>query len=461
MLKTGLYRIVVPVALAVALVLAVFGLTETRRSQVMNEATLIQQSQERIRLLVELQLAMTDAETGQRGYLLTGDKSYLTPYTEAKQALNGYLHQLQTAYTDGTLPMLDKAQKLSELANARLAEIDATIAVYQQSPKGALSVIRTNVGRVAMSDLRTLTADMRRDERQAILAATADWQRNHRLNRNITAAGAGLNVVLIIIAGLLVARDVRRRASHARDLEQQVLERTAELSELSNHMQQITEAEKSALARELHDELGTLLVAIKMDLSQLARHVNLNMDDPAVRMRWERIQAGISAGIDLKRRVIEQLRPTLLDNMGLVAALRWQINEVAKQANLGVAESFPDDELAIHDDAAIAIFRIVQEAMTNVVKHAQATAVRIECKLQGQMFWLLIEDNGVGLAREHLSTVGSHGISSIRHRVRSFDGRFVIESAEPSGTRLCITLPLSRIMALPPARAIQAPVTLA
>lgn len=445
MFRTKRTKVLLPVTLAVVLVVSVFGLTELRRSQVMVKAVDIQRSQERIRLLVELQLAMTDAETGQRGYLLTGDDSYLNPYTESKQKLTEYLRQLQAAYAAGSPPMREKANKLIELIGAKFAEIDTTIALYQKSPSGALNVMKTKVGQTAMSDLRGLTAAMRQDERQSILAATADWQRNHILNRDIAAGGAVLNVILIIIAGQLVARDLRRSTSVAKDLEQQVWERTTELSELSNHMQQITEAEKSALARELHDELGTLLVAIKMDLSQLARHINLNLNDPVVRTRWERVQAGISAGIDLKRRVIEQLRPTLLDNMGLIAALRWQIGEVAKQANLGIAESFPDEELALSNDAAIAIFRVAQEAMTNIVKHAQATAVRVLCTVADEVFTLLIEDNGVGLPPERLAATGAHGLASMRHRVRSLQGSIEIEAAEPSGTRLRITLPMSRI----------------
>lgn len=445
MLRTKPTRVLLPVLLAVLLVLSVFVLTEMRRSQVMEEATDIQHSQERIRLLVELQLVMTDAETGQRGYLLTGDPSYLAPYNEAKERISDYLRQLQSAYANDSPAMRAKANKLLELVNAKLAEVDVTVAAFQQSPKSALKVMKTRVGQIAMSDLRGVTAEMRQDERNNIVSATVDWRRNHIMNRDIAAAGAVLNVILILIAGQLVARDLRHRTELANELEQQVRERTAELTDLSNHMQRLAEAEKAALARELHDELGTLLVAIKMDLAQLARYLNINLNDPNVRTRWDRIEASISAGIDLKRRVIEQLRPTLLDNMGLVAALRWQVGEVAKQANLGLTEIFPEEELNIGSDAAIAIFRVTQEAMTNIVKHAQATAVRIVCSVDEHNFSLVIEDNGVGLPSHRLNAVGSHGLSSIRHRVHSLDGKLTIESPEPSGTRLTITLRMERI----------------
>jgi len=177
----------------------------------------------------------------------------------------------------------------------------------------------------------------------------------------------------------------------------------------------------------------------------LARGLRLDLNDPTIKPRWERIQAAISAGVDLKRRVTEQLRPTLLDNMGLIAALRWQVREAARQANLGLVDSFPESELSVSNDAAIAIFRAVQEAVTNVVKHAQATALRVICKADEETFAITVEDNGIGLPPNRLAATGSHGLSSIRHRVRSLYGELVIQPAEPSGTRLHISIPMSRI----------------
>lgn len=443
MLEFNRRYVLIPVILGVIFVTSAFLITEARRAQVMDTATHIQRSQERIRLLVEIQSLITDAETGERGYMLTGDSSYLAPYEQAKQQIALYLDQLRNAYAGGNAEMLKKSDQLVGFVGAKFAELDAAVALYETNAKGALALVKTNVGQQVMDSLRTLITEMRQTERESVLAETGTWQRTHIINRNIAAAGTLLNIILILLAGHLASAEIRRRTTIAMDLEKQVAERTRELSALSSHLQRVSEVEKSALARELHDELGGLLVAIKMDLSQLQR--GLDLSKPETRTRWDRIQEALTAGVDLKRRVVEQLRPTLLDNMGLIAALRWQLEETCKQANLLLNEQLPEEEPAITNDAAIAIFRVAQEALTNVVKHAQATAVRALLEISDEALSLTIEDNGVGLPPERWTVVGSHGLSSMRHRLRSLGGELKIEAVEPSGTRLRIVAPIAQI----------------
>lgn len=443
MLEFNRRYVLIPVILGVAFVTSAFLITEVRRAQVMDAAVNIQRSQERIRLLVEVQSLITDAETGERGYMLTGDDSYLSPYDQAKKQIAVYLEQLRSVYAGGDADMAKKADKLMGLVGAKFAELDATIALYQTSAKGALAVVKTNVGQQVMDSLRTLINDMRKAERESVLVETGAWQRNHIVNRNIAAAGTLLNVILILLAGHLVSAEIRRRTTLVLDLEKQVAERTRELSALSSHLQRVSEVEKSALARELHDELGGLLVAVKMDLAQLQR--GLDLSKPEIGARWDRIQGALTAGVDLKRRVVEQLRPTLLDNMGLVAALRWQLEETCKQANLLLNEKLPEEEPAITNDAAIAIFRVAQEALTNIVKHARASAVHVVLEVDDKALCLIIEDNGIGLPPERWSIAGSHGLSSMRHRLRSLGGEFKIEAVDPAGTRLRVTAPMAQI----------------
>lgn len=437
-------HVLVPVLLGVAFVTTAFLVTEVRRAQVVDTAAHIHDSQERMRLLVNVQLVTADAETAQRGYLLTGDQSYLEPYRQAKASLPAGLEQLRDAYANAAADLSKQSGRLIELVSAKFAEMDATLAINGATSKGALTLVKTNFGQELMQSLRQLATEMRRSEREAVIAQTEAWRRNHVINRNIAAGGAVLNIILILLAGHLVSMEIRRRASVAKELEAQIVARTRELSTLSSHLQQVSEVEKSALARELHDELGGLLVAIKMDLAQLQRHLELGK--PELRERWQRIQAALSSGVDLKRRVVEQLRPTLLDNMGLVAALRWQCGETCSQANLTLNEHFPEEEPPITNDAAIAIFRVAQEALTNVVKHAKATAVRVRLLYDAEHLELQIEDDGVGLPPERMAVAGSHGLTSMRHRLRSFGGELKIETAQGGrGTRLHVWLPMPRI----------------
>ena len=120
-------------------------------------------------------------------------------------------------------------------------------------------------------------------------------------------------------------------------------------------------------------------------------------EDADSRVRWERILGALDSGVDLKRRVVEQLRPTLLDNMGLYAALRWQLQESCGRAGLKCDEYMPEHELAISSAAAIAIFRVAQEAMTNIIKHARATAVELRVVVRNEELIVTIRDNGIGV----------------------------------------------------------------
>jgi signal transduction histidine kinase len=275
------------------------------------------------------------------------------------------------------------------------------------------------------------------------------------LTRIITAAGLALNILLVLLAGVLISRNIGRRVADAQrllleknELETQVAERTADLSALSSHLQQVREQEKGDLARELHDELGGLLVAAKMDVTWLRRKVGA--EDADSRVRWERVLGALDSGVDLKRRVVEQLRPTLLDNMGLYSALRWQLQESCGRVGLKCDDAMPDDELPINSAAAIAIFRIAQEAMTNIIKHSRATEADLSVVLSDVELIMTIRDNGIGVAHSRVRAAGSHGLLSMRHRVQALGGTWSLSPGiDGRGTAVQVRLPLSRIQIAP------------
>jgi signal transduction histidine kinase len=169
-------------------------------------------------------------------------------------------------------------------------------------------------------------------------------------------------------------------------------------------------------------------------------------DSPEIEQRWNRIQSALSECIDLKRRVVEQLRPTLLDNMGLTAALRWQLQESCGPAGLEYREHFPTEEPQITRDASIALFRIVQESLSNIVKHAQAHSVDLTVELHDDKLTIMVEDDGIGPPPAPLETLGPHGLSSMQYRVNSFGGELSLGPGnENRGTCLRIKFPMSRI----------------
>ncbi len=249
---------------------------------------------------------------------------------------------------------------------------------------------------------------------------------------------------------------MRRRARQATDLrdqkfelEQQVDARTRELTALSTHLQGVSEQEKSALSRELHDELGGLLVAARMDLSWLQQR--LPTSDPGIEQRFKRIHDSLSAGVDLKRRVVEELRPTLLDNMGLFTALRWQFKETCRRTGLRCTETIPEIELKFSPDAAIGVFRIAQEALTNILKHSEAKSADLSIVIEGDILLLRITDDGKGIPSGRLASSTTHGLASMRHRIVGLGGVCEIHSPSAGGTVVSANIPLARML-LPDSR---------
>jgi signal transduction histidine kinase len=292
-------------------------------------------------------------------------------------------------------------------------------------------------------------------EAAALAEISQEAERETSITRMIAFGDALLNIVLVIVAGILISREIRRRmaagsrlVAEKESLETEVAARTAELSALSSHLQDVSEKEKAALARELHDELGGLLVAAKMDISVLRR--TLRNEDPDGNRRWDRVMAALDAGVGLKRRVVEQLHPTLLDNMGLYAAIRWQFQESCGRAGLSCTESLPEHELPLSKEAAIAIFRIAQESMTNILKHAKATAAHVEIKVMDDEMVATVRDNGIGFSPERLKAAGASGWASMRHRVHGLGGTWHAgRGPDGRGTEIQVRLPLGKIQVAP------------
>lgn len=418
-------------------------------------------SQKRQILLAELVEQISLAEAGQRGYLLTGDQKYLQPYQSARDRIEPTLDHFSDLFRDSR-ELSDEQRRtlrhLRVLVGAKLAELSASLELYSsQGPEHSTALMRTDLGSSTMSEIRAAAASLREAERNEVNEELARAERLRLISRALMGAVVLINVLLLMASAALLARQARRRAqlteqlaTENEELERRVTRRTSELSALSSHLQQLSEKEKASLARELHDELGGLLIAVKMDVSWLQKRWPVT-PDPEIQTRWLRVFKVLDDGVDFKRRIVENLRPTLLDNMGLLPAVRWITQETCSRAGLHYTESYPDVEPLLVDDAAIMVFRLVQESLTNIVKHARARDVRVEIATDDRQMTVLIEDDGIGIATERRDAIGSHGLATMRHRVRSFGGTLEIEALEPTGTRLLARLPLAMILRPQPA----------
>ena len=261
---------------------------------------------------------------------------------------------------------------------------------------------------------------------------------------------AAIAFLALLALGLLVAlvrqlladaiRRERLRAAterHARDLETLIEARTRELSALSTHLQELSEKEKSQLARNLHDELGGLLTAAKMDLSWLQSRV----PDAALQERLGQLGGVLDEAMDLKRRVVEDLRPSLLDHFGLPTALRAYVESACAKAGLRAELLLPDDGAPMPKETAIALFRVVQEGLTNIIRHAGARLVILRFAPEREAWRFILTDDGRGFDAADPRFRWSHGIMGMRQRVRALGGQFELESSAGAGATLRVSVP--------------------
>jgi signal transduction histidine kinase len=230
------------------------------------------------------------------------------------------------------------------------------------------------------------------------------------------------------------------------DLERRAAERSAQpeaayhhLQALSAHLQYVREQEQARIAREIHDELGQALTGLKFELSRLAQRLRGLPGDMSEKASG--LGAVVDQTIHKMRRISTELRPAILDDLGLVAALEWHAEEFEKHTGIRCTITAPRQRLEPGPDLAIALFRICQEALTNVARHARANAVRIVLARTRDHLGLEVRDNGVGIPRAALTDVRSLGLLGMRERARAFGGEVVIHGLPGQGTVVRVKIP--------------------
>ncbi|WP_292934340.1 PAS domain-containing protein [Noviherbaspirillum sp.] len=226
-----------------------------------------------------------------------------------------------------------------------------------------------------------------------------------------------------------------------RKLAQQDLERSHyELKKLVSVLDDLREEEQKRLAREMHDDLGQLLAAMKMDLSDLQQYLPQN--NAKVIQRLEGINDLVNTMVTSVRRIISDLPPKILEDLGLINAIRLLTSNFQKRYKIGCLLDLPEQELVIEQRIATALYRMVQEALNNVAKHAEATQVAVSIEVESESVGLRIADNGKGMTPSAQRKNGSFGLIGIRERVATLNGEVRIESQPGDGTKIHILLPV-------------------
>lgn len=391
---------------------------------------------------LRLRELLISAETAQRGFLLTGRDDYLAPVQRAERELPGVLERLRGQYESSDWAALVNDASLR--ANEKLSELQLVIDLYRKgNTAGWQALVESDIGREKMQAVRDAVAQLDRHELTQIA------REKEAVSRSLTYGRLGVHgLTLLSLFGLAIF--LRRnealheaRREHAAELAQErdrlddeVAHRTAELTELARHLQTVREDERAHLARELHDELGALLTAAKLDVARIRRMTKTAA--PEIDERLQHMSALLDQGIALKRRIIEDLRPSALSNLGLIPALEILTTEFAQRSGLQLSLELADS--ATDDADRLALYRLVQEALTNVLRHAKARHVRVQLGEADGWLQLHIRDDGQGFNPDAVGA-GHHGLLGMRYRIESLGGTLQLLSAPGRGTLVLARLP--------------------
>jgi PAS domain S-box-containing protein len=214
-----------------------------------------------------------------------------------------------------------------------------------------------------------------------------------------------------------------------------------QMKELTRHLETVREEERTRMARQIHDELGQSLATVKIYLSWLTKR--LPSDQELLLENSKIMNDLIDAAIGTVMRVSTELRPGVLDDFGLVSAIKWQIREFEKFTDIKFVFAFSPDNLVIDKERSNTLFRVCHSALTNAVRHAGATEVKVSLKQSADMISLTVSDNGRGITQKEIANPRSFGIIGMNERVNFWDGKFSISGTAGKGTKISVRIPLA------------------
>jgi signal transduction histidine kinase len=397
--------------------------------------------------------SIVDAETGQRGYLLTGKNEYLQPYAAALKDIDVAFNLLDAHYQDEAQAK-GMVVLLHNLTESKLSELAITVRLYDDGKTDASKeIILSGSGKEKMDAIRVLAAQLLDHESSKVAQGRLSIYRTLMISRLGIAALSALSLLaLFLYLRQLAAHDrhqleLARMVQAERDrLEVQVRQRTEQLTELTQHLETAREDERSRLARDLHDELGAMLTSAKLDAARIKSR--LGTTAPEAMERLNHLVEALNGGIALKRRIVEDLRPSALSNLGLVTTLEILAREFAERAEVQVhCELAP---VKLKPSTELVVYRLIQESITNISKYAAATQVWVKLTSSHGQVYVSVRDNGVGFDATQ-KPKSAYGLVGMRFRVEAEGGVLNVVSAPGCGTDIQATLPEANLDELLPA----------
>lgn len=386
---------------------------------------------------------VADAETAQFGFLVTGQSTFLAQQAEVRDDLPEVLAAVVSFFNASGVSGAAGAQRVASITHRKFAQFDRVLELANggqwaaannlargEPEPGAIGALRQEI-LLQLAHAAVLQQQARTSIYSALLVS--------RIAVGSLTFVSLLSLLLLLKQLQTQDRERKSQASalqheHVR-LEQEVKNRTIRLAELTSHLQSVREDERAYLARELHDELGGLLTVSKLEIAR----ARMKVAEPAqILLRLERINQHLNKGIALKRRIIEDLRPSALSDLGLVVALHNLCEDVRKGLDIPIV--LTTAELQLSPQADLVVYRFIQEALTNIGKYASATRVEVSLKVLDGHAVAEVSDDGIGFDAQ-IERVGRHGLSGMQFRAESMGGCMTVKSVLGRGSTVRIEFP--------------------
>ncbi len=418
---------VVPLAILVALSLLLLNEGAYWQSKRSMDSLLSRASSREV--LLNLTENLVNIESRKRGYVLTGNEALLKPVDVEKQAIAMAFESLARQHSQDA-QLLAALLRMNATVAQRIAKAQESVQLRRAGQaKEAIDLALQSVG--TMDEIHALDNELMalentgRDERRATVYQTFQAAR----------IGMAVFITLGLLAFLVYLRQARQllrhqnellaiEAQHRSQLEAEVAQRTTELTDLMSHLQDNRDDERNRLARNLHDDLGALLTSAKLDAARLKPR--LASAAPEALELLAHLVTNLNACVALGRDIIENLRPSALSNLGLVATLEILTREFSESS--GVKVHCQLAPVALDASTELIVFRVVQEALTNIAKYANASQVWVDLGSQGKDAIVTVRDNGVGFDTNAKPSAG-FGLLGMRFRVEAAGGTLSVSAS--------------------------------
>ena len=436
-------KIGISMLLAVLVVAVLFFINDQNFDRSTGATLQIEDSTKTLAVLNKLQAQIVDAETRQRGYLLSGNEQYLAPYTSSTTDINkslDLLHELVFRVPEQSAIYELMVRHISR----KLAELELTVRMRKDGNQDAWKyVVATDIGQLQMDSIRQYVLELSNISEAKVVLAKSQIQTTLIISR--------IGIALLAMTGLwafylylrqntiLVDTALREKESLQREREQidsLVKERTDNLAQLATHLQNMREDERGDLARALHDEFGSLLTAAKLDIARLKSQLSSSVPDAEV--RFTHLNSTLNNIIVMTRNIVEDLRPSSLSHLGLTTSLAILAREFEKQHNLTISTDLENVELS--GNSQLTVYRLVQESLTNISKYAKAKNVALSLHNLDTYISVQVRDDGIGFDKSKVDGT-HHGLIGMQHRVEALGGKLVVTSMPGYGTHILATVP--------------------